>query len=180
MANTLLAGAAHSEGRALGWAAGNDRMARQKRYTDEFRASAVVMLESQGYPEQAGALTAVSRHLGVPLRTLSRWYNKEQNPPPDSLVNEKKGELVNRLSDLLEVFVEEMFSATKDATLQQLATAFGIVMDKRELLLGKPTSRSQVDMAVSDLVDISDDELDTLLEHIARDNAQRRHPGDSL
>lgn len=155
-------------------------MTRRKRYTDDFRASAVVMLESQGYPEQPGALSAVAQHLGVPSRTLSRWFKKEQNPPPDELVIQKKGELGAKMSDLLALFVEEMFAAAKDATLQQLATSFGIVFDKLELLYGNPTTRSQVDIAVSDLVDISDDELETLLENVALANQDRRDPGDPL
>ena len=70
-----------------------EQLAKRKQYSDEFRASAVVMLESQGYPDVTGALSAVASHLHVPARTLSRWYRRENNPPPDNLVREKSGDL---------------------------------------------------------------------------------------
>jgi transposase-like protein len=125
-------------------------VAKRKHYTDEFRASAVIMLESQGYPHVKGSLTAVSKHLNVPLRTLSRWFNKEQNPPPDQLVKEKRGELIERLPGLLEQLVNEMELAIKDAPLSQLATTFGIVVDKQQLLKGSPTERIAHEHELSD------------------------------
>ncbi|MCK9602697.1 MAG: hypothetical protein M0R06_26855 [Sphaerochaeta sp.] len=128
-------------------------MAKRKSYDDEFRASAVIMLEAQGYPGIDGALTAVANHLGVPARTLSRWFNRESNPPPDNIVNEKKGELVGRLDGLLDELVEEMRTALKGASLNQLAMAFGITFDKKQLLNNGPTSRNELSGTVT--VDVS-------------------------
>lgn len=56
--------------------------AKRKRFNDDFRASAVLMLEATGYPEKKGGLTQVSTHLGVPLSTLRGWFTAERNPPP--------------------------------------------------------------------------------------------------
>lgn len=42
----------------------------QPKYDDEFRASAVLMLEAAGYPDTEGALARVSELLGVPARIL--------------------------------------------------------------------------------------------------------------
>ena len=108
-------------------------------YDDQFRASAVCMLQSQGYPEVEGALTIVSKHLRVPARTLSRWFNGEQNPPPDQLVNEKK-------EDLRSLYLKEIYAVMKvlpekrdDASYGTLASAQGIFFDKIRLLDNLPT-----------------------------------------
>lgn len=112
---------------------------KSKRYDDEFRASAVLMLEAAGYPDKTGALSLVAKKTGAPARTLSRWFKKEQNPPPDRIVNKKRGELVDDLENLAVQLVEAMGGAIEDATLREMATAFGIVVDKWQLLTGKPT-----------------------------------------
>lgn len=119
-------------------------MTKRKTYHDEYRASAVLMLESQGYPQTKGALTAVSRHLGVPCATLSRWFKGKNNPPPINLVNEKRQGWRNRLDEVLDTLIDEMLGAVTDAPLREIATAFGIVADKQFLLSGQPTNRQEV------------------------------------
>ena len=123
---------------------------KRKSYTDDFRADCVLMLEAAGYPTKEGALTAVSNKVGVPARTISRWFNKEQNTPPDQLVNEKKGLLVNQLEDLAYKLVDVMGGAVDDAPLRELATAFGIVVDKWQLLSNKPTAIVKLEQAIRD------------------------------
>ena len=100
------------------------------------------MLESQGYPTQKGALAAVSRHLGVPGRTLTRWFNKEQNPPPDQLVREKRGDFIEKCDSIIDLLFTEIESAIPGAPLNQLSVTFGIVTDKRNFALenGKVSS----------------------------------------
>ena len=116
-------------------------MRKRMRYTDEFRASAVLMLEAAGYPNQKGALMAVSKNLNVPHPTLSRWARKVQNPAPDKLVHEKREELVIRLEDLahrlLDAIGEDIDDSGVDAV--RAATALGITVDKWQLLSGKAT-----------------------------------------
>jgi len=112
---------------------------RRPRYTDDFRASVVIMLDAAGYPNVIGALTAVSKKVKVPGRTLSRWYRKEQNPPPDLIVREKRGEMVDRLEDIAHQLLTAMQADLEDAPLRETATAFGIVFDKRQLLTGGAT-----------------------------------------
>jgi hypothetical protein len=110
-------------------------------YTDEFRASAVAMLHAAGYPKAIGALRAVSRKLKVPERTLSRWFNAEQNPPPDKLVSVKKGDMADALEEVAWTLLDSMSDADAigDASLQQRATAYAIAIDKMRLLRGLPT-----------------------------------------
>ena len=58
-------------------------MTKRKRYTDKFRAGAIVMLEANGYPDKKGALATVSNHLSVPQATLHRWFHGKNNPAPE-------------------------------------------------------------------------------------------------
>lgn len=127
-------------------------MTKRRRYTDDFRANAVLMLEAAGYPNTEGALTSVARHLKVPHQTLSRWGRGTNNPPPPLLVQEKKASLVELLETELEAIFKEMGKARQDATYQQLGTVAGIFFDKRQLLTGGPTEN--VDMRSVKVVEI--------------------------
>lgn len=118
---------------------------KRKRYDDQFRASAVVMLEAAGYPQNAFKLQEVADRLTVPSRTLRRWYNGEHNPPPDNVVKEVKKELSDRLEELTHKLIDVAFDiaddAKDDATIQQVTTSIGIAVDKLQLLKGKATER---------------------------------------
>lgn len=115
-------------------------MSKRKRYTDEFRASAVLMLEAAGYPDKEGALVKVARHLKMPHSTLSRWARSKNNPPPSELVQNKKIDLVASIKEEISHVFDEFGKTRQDAEYKELATAFGIFVDKLQLLEGKPTS----------------------------------------
>jgi hypothetical protein len=114
-------------------------MAKRRRYDDKFRASAVVMLEAAGYPDQKGALTRTANHLGVPLNTIKGWYTANRNPPPAELRTEKKGDLVTLFDSELEAIFGDMPNARPDASYRDLGVVAGILVDKRQLLTGEPT-----------------------------------------
>jgi transposase-like protein len=116
-------------------------MAKRKRYDDEFRASAIVMLEAAGYPNTPGALAKVASHLKMPAPTLHRWFHEKNNPAPSELVNIKKGDMANALEEVAWKLLDSMADseAIADAPLQQRATAYGIAIDKMRLLRGLPT-----------------------------------------
>jgi transposase-like protein len=119
-------------------------LTKRKRYTDEFRASAVLMLEAAGYPNTEGALSRVAMHLNVPARTLSRWFNGEQNPPPDQSVTIKRRDLREMLQDILYGFSAEVLrridaNELEDVPLNQIMQGLGISFDKNQLLHNKPT-----------------------------------------
>ena len=123
------------------------------------------MLEAAGYPNKIGALNEVAKHLHVPAMTISRWFKARQNPPPNELVTQQKKELTDRLEELAHKLVDMAFTiagaADTDASIQQVATSMGIVVDKWQLLKGKATERHEI-------VDLSDSEraarIATLLE----------------
>jgi transposase-like protein len=114
-------------------------VSKRPRYDDKFRASAVVMLEAAGFPDRKGALSHVSKHLGVPIPTLTRWVTGAQNPAPNDLVTKNRIEL----TDLLDTEIAAAFEAAKsvrgDASYRDLMTGIGILVDKRQLLRGEPT-----------------------------------------
>lgn len=144
---------------------------KRKSYDDKFRASAVVMLEAAGYPNEKGALTKTAAHIGVPARTLSRWFNGEQNPPPDQTVNEKRDELSVLLDTEIRAILGDMPEARKDASYRDLGTVAGILIDKIQLITGKPTSRSEttgkdggpIETRTTILSTLSDDELNAII-----------------
>jgi len=120
-------------------------MAKRKRYSDDFRASAVLMLEAAGYPDHEGALSQVSRHLGVPLSTLSRWFKGTSNPPPSKIVNEKKADLAALIDKVLFGFAEELVRRSEqgelaDEPLNHVTQGYGIAFDKKQLFSGQPTA----------------------------------------
>lgn len=120
------------------------------RYTDEFRASAVIMLQAGGYPDRKGALAQVSRELKCPMATLHRWFHMKQNPPPSELVTIKKEQIIDMLKNEVYHALKEMSSARPDADYRELATAAAILTDKWQLLEGQPTERTATVHELSD------------------------------
>ena len=117
---------------------------KRRRYDDEFRASTVLMLEAAGYPEREGALSVVASRLGVPISTIRGWYTGQHNAPPAKLRNEKRIDLVEAIqAELTEIF-PAMAERRVNATYRELTTAAGILIDKLQLLTGKPTWRGEV------------------------------------
>jgi hypothetical protein len=119
------------------------------RYSDEFRASAVVMLEANGYPDKKGVMHHISKQLQVPRRTLRRWYHRSFEPPADNLVTQKKETLKELLEFELRGIFNELPDARQDADYRELATAAGIFIDKLTLLGGGPTSREERDVRIT-------------------------------
>lgn len=124
----------------------------RRRYTDEFRASTVIMLQAAGYPDKKGALQEVSNHVGVASMTISRWFHASNNPPPNELVSIQKEDIVRLMIGEVHAAVIEMAKARQDADYKDLATAAAILTDKWQLLDGKPTERT------AHVSELSDDE----------------------
>lgn len=108
-------------------------------YDDEFRASAVAALEGAGYPEQEGSLSRTAQHLGIHRMTLLRWATEKNNPPPRKLVTEKKAELADLLDAEIRAALTQMGVKRVNASYRDLATSVAIFVDKKQLLMGKPT-----------------------------------------
>ena len=143
---------------------------KRPRYDDKFRASAVVMLEAAGYPDKKGALEQVAQATGTHARTLSRWFNGENNPPPDIDVSKNRQELSVMIASEIDAIFNEMKTARAEASYKDLGTVFGILVDKKQLLEGKATERTEV------IDNLSDDERASRIAQLL-DAARARRTG---
>ena len=146
-----------------------------KRYDDEFRASAVLMLEAAGYPNRKGALSQVAAHLGVPLSTLREWFTGAHNPPPTKVRNEKKRDFVADLQTLLGLHIDAAGRVVEDSgDLRAIVTGIGIIVDKIQLLTGNPTERQEVN--VTDHRERVLADIARKAEHLAAGEASEIYP----
>ena len=129
---------------------------RASAFTDVERADAIALYYLRGGPNRKGALTETANHLNIWPNTLRRWETGESNPPPNNIVTEKKGELSSAIKDMLWTILAEMGLTVSDATFQQLATAFGILFDKVQLLEGGPTENINQRVMVLNFGDAAD------------------------
>lgn len=125
-------------------------MATKKRvqYDDEFRASAVLMLEAAGWPDKLGAAADVSRRVGVPQQTLTRWATGANNPPPSKIVKHKKLDIQAAIKAELAAIFAAMPAARDGASYRDLGVVSGILVDKLQLLSGEPTQTNDTRILV--------------------------------
>ena len=110
-------------------------MAKRRSYTDVERAEALAALDANGGDE---ALTA--RQLGVPRTTIQEWAKGRVSRDVPELRQEKKEGLADRLEAVAHQLLSLFPDKAKDANLQQVATSFGIAIDKMRLLREQPTN----------------------------------------
>ena len=158
-------------------------MGKRPRYTDEFRAGCVLMMESAGYAtDKAQALRIVAKSQKVPPSTLRSWWNRLHNPdglpsagtiPAKDYTLQKTDLLtkVKRMADRLADSITD--DAIDEAGLRDRVTAFAIAVDKLQLLQDKPTAIVKLQEALEQGA-ITPDELQKRYPHLAtrvlRDN----------
>lgn len=101
------------------------------------------MLEAAGYPAKPGALSTVSKHIKVPASTLRGWFNRTSNPPPAKIRDEKRFDLIEALRAEIADALGAAPNARDDASYKDLITGAAILIDKLQLLTGKPTERTE-------------------------------------
>lgn len=152
---------------------------KRKRYDDVFRASAVVMLEAAGYPEQKGALTRVAAELKMHERTLSRWFHREQNPAPDNLVSNKKAELADIFEDVARKYLghASRVDVIEDVAGNTAVIAAATAVDKMRLLRGLPTEIIGLMPALIEALQAADMDPVTTFERMIQRAKQKAHGG---
>lgn len=133
----------------------------QPDYDEKFKAVAVARLYMEGYPEFPGALRKVSAELGLTHQTLSRWAKGTGTSVPPALVAMAVDAMGSAIDSQLEKILQEMDAKRGDANFKDLALTFGILFDKRQLLMGAPTHRTET--IHSDLRERSTEELERLI-----------------
>lgn len=105
----------------------------------------------------------------MPNTTLHGWYNATRNPPPSDVRTEKRREIADIIRSEIYAAFEAAPDARPDASYRDLITGAAILVDKLQLLEGKPT----------DIVENRDSPLDKLrsrLNSIATAEGQRIGP----
>lgn len=110
-------------------------------YTDVQRAEALAALKANG-----GNLSKTERETGIPRGTLLYWRKHSENAAPIELQTQKSESLTTELKSVAFRLVQKLAARLEDddASVQQLATSLGIVVDKLQLLQGQPTERTAV------------------------------------
>lgn len=107
----------------------------KRQYSDEDKANALLALEANG-----GNLKRTATQLKIPMSSLRDWRENRGTPPSVlEIREEKRGPLAERLEDIAHKIVDGMPNAIAGANLQQQAMAVAIMVDKAQLLQGKPT-----------------------------------------
>jgi transposase-like protein len=134
----------------------------KRRYSDEERAACLAALTANG-----GNLTKTAEQVGVPRKTLEHWVKCERHPEAAKMGELKRGPMADAVELVAWKLLDDLGRPEKidAATLNQVATAFGIAVDKARLLRGLSTSNVNV-RHQPDLSLLSDEEL-AVLERFA-------------
>lgn len=130
----------------------------QPDYDDAFKARAVARLYAEGYPKFGGALRKVSKSLGIPHQTLSRWAKGVGTVVDTKLVEQSVTSMEVMIETQLEEILGQMNQKVGGAQFKELAIGFGVLFDKLQLLRGAPTSRTER-LTSDSMVTKSDEEL---------------------
>jgi transposase-like protein len=122
----------------------------QTRYTDEYRASALALLDAN-----EGNAKKTAAELGISRRTLRGWYERANGHPPTETHQAARETLQETVERLLHKILGEMETKMGDATYRELYTSAGILADKAIALRALE--------AKSDEPELTDDERVTRL-----------------
>lgn len=112
----------------------------RRRYSDNDKAAALAALDANG-----GNVNRTAKQLGLAESTLRSWtQGRGTHEVVAELREVKKADLSDRLTDIAHAILDTLPKKLKDASAQQLATALGIVIDKKQLLEGKATDRTDL------------------------------------
>lgn len=117
----------------------------RRRYSDEERAGAVAALSAN-----EGNLTRTSEQLGIPISTLEGWAKGTRHPEVSAAAQGKKGPLADHLEEVAHLLIDAMPGKIADATLDKIAIALGIAVDKIRLLRDLPTTITGRDLSDSE------------------------------
>lgn len=118
-------------------------MANSTQYSDEQAAHALAALKANG-----GNMQKTARMLGIPRTTLRQWAGQVIKSVPKTvpaqLIMDKTVEIADRLEHVALLAVgPDMDTALASASAKDRAIVAGIAIEKRQLLIGAPTSRTE-------------------------------------
>lgn len=116
-------------------------MAHHRRYDDDFRASAVLLVEGAGYPHEVGAIWRVAKHLNIPESTLRGWVTGAHNPPPAKVHEAKKQDFLSQLQAIRGLAADKIVERIEEYDPRDLTGLLKISTELAQLLSGEPIVR---------------------------------------
>ncbi|HKN57148.1 MAG TPA: hypothetical protein VJX66_31980 [Amycolatopsis sp.] len=119
-------------------------------HTAEQRAAALALLRD------GVGVRETERQTGIPRSTLSQWATEAGivNPRATQTANavaatrlawtQRRGALVDKVGESAEALLERLVGEADAADVKHLSVAFGVLVDKAQLLSGAATSRHEV------------------------------------
>ena len=138
---------------------------KQKRYSDEFRQSAMAALAAND-----GNVWQTAKQIGIPVRTLQSWKMGEAHSELVTTCQPKKIELAAAIKETMWMLLSTTEPKARKAPLKDVGIVFGIMAEKYLLLMGQPTD---IRKSVSDL---NDDDLNREIQN--RERTLRITPGE--
>jgi hypothetical protein len=95
--------------------------------------------------QSEGTITGAARVTGYHHRTIKKYTEGDPTPPSAAKPPPKKEDMPPRILRVLSLMLDnfETPGVIEKMNGQQLAVAFGIMLDKHELVTGQPTTRSE-------------------------------------
>lgn len=108
----------------------------RRRYSDQDKATALASLAANG-----GNVNQTARDLGLPEPTLRSWARgRGVGVEIVDLQAHKKVDLADRLESIAHKLAGAIPGKIDEGSLQQTATSLAILIDKMQLLRGRPTA----------------------------------------
>jgi transposase-like protein len=113
---------------------------RQKAYSDDDRATTLAALDAN-----AGNVSRTARQLSIPASTITEWRDGRVHPEVTTSREVKKKELAEKLEEVAHALTGNLMTRAESelsilVPMKDVATSLGIVVDKMQLLKGKPTA----------------------------------------
>lgn len=110
-------------------------MTDRRRYSNRQKATAVVAAEMS-------SIQAASEQLGIPERTIRHWRDR---PELAALAAKTREEMADDIKLVAALALERLAEAIESGAMEprDLITAFGVAIDKSQLLAGAPTERTE-------------------------------------
>jgi transposase len=113
-----------------------------RRYSDDYRATALAALDANG-----GNVARTARQLAIPRKSLEGWARGPVAAEVASFRHQKKEALADALEAVARRLLDALLGKVKEASLLQLAIALGICVDKMLLLRAARSGASVPEVA---------------------------------
>lgn len=128
-------------------------------YSDEEIAATLAVLKGN-----KGNLLRTSRDTGIPRITIRQWAQGKvkrvaKRPGMASLRHRKTEDLAARCREIAWLLAEAMPGKIKDAPLNQISTAFGVMVEKERLLMEKGPPPTEAQKTASEAIQRAADAL---------------------